>query len=47
VPVAAAIANAVSDAIGRPVTRLPLTPIEILRLLRSEASQRDEVHGHE
>jgi CO/xanthine dehydrogenase Mo-binding subunit len=43
VPVAAALANAVSDAIGRPVTRLPMTPIEILRLLRSESGQRDEV----
>ena len=30
VPVAAAIANAVSDAIGRPINRLPITPFEVL-----------------
>jgi CO/xanthine dehydrogenase Mo-binding subunit len=34
VPVAAAIANAVSDAIGRPVTRLPITPFDVLAALR-------------
>jgi CO/xanthine dehydrogenase Mo-binding subunit len=30
VPVAAAIANAVSDAIGRPIRRLPITPFDVL-----------------
>ena len=30
VPVAAAIANAVSDAIGRPINRLPITPFDVL-----------------
>jgi CO/xanthine dehydrogenase Mo-binding subunit len=34
VPVAAAIANAVSDAIGRPITRLPITPYDILAALQ-------------
>jgi CO/xanthine dehydrogenase Mo-binding subunit len=33
VPVAAAIANAVSDAIGRPITRLPITPFAVLEAL--------------
>lgn len=30
----AAVANAVADAVGAPVTRLPLTPEEVLELLR-------------
>lgn len=34
VPVAAALANAISDAIGRPVDRLPVTPFDVLRALR-------------
>jgi CO/xanthine dehydrogenase Mo-binding subunit len=33
VPVAAAIANAVADAIGRPITRLPITPFAVLEAL--------------
>ena len=33
VPVAAAIANAVADAIGRPITRLPITPFAVLNAL--------------
>jgi CO/xanthine dehydrogenase Mo-binding subunit len=37
VPVAAAIANAVSDAIGRPITRLPITPFDVLAALRQPA----------
>lgn len=36
VPVAAAIANAVADAIGRPISRLPITPFDVLELLREE-----------
>jgi CO/xanthine dehydrogenase Mo-binding subunit len=36
VPVAAAIANAVSDAIGRPITRLPITPFDVLAALRED-----------
>jgi CO/xanthine dehydrogenase Mo-binding subunit len=35
VPVAAVIANAVSDAIGRPLNRLPITPFDVLEALRS------------
>jgi CO/xanthine dehydrogenase Mo-binding subunit len=34
VPVAAVIANAVSDAIGRPISRLPITPFDVLAALR-------------
>jgi CO/xanthine dehydrogenase Mo-binding subunit len=30
VPVAAAIANAVADAIGAPISRIPITPADIL-----------------
>jgi CO/xanthine dehydrogenase Mo-binding subunit len=33
VPVAAAIANAVADAIGRPVDRVPITPDDVLAAL--------------
>jgi CO/xanthine dehydrogenase Mo-binding subunit len=33
VPVAAAIANAVADAIGRPITQLPITPFAVLEAL--------------
>ena len=35
IPVAAAIANAVADAIGTPVTSLPLTAEKVLRAIRS------------
>ena len=35
VPVAAAIASAVSDAIGQPIRSLPVTPFEVLKLLRN------------
>jgi CO/xanthine dehydrogenase Mo-binding subunit len=35
VPVAAAIGNAVSAAIGRPLSRLPITPADVLAALRS------------
>ncbi len=34
VPVAGVIANAVSDAIGRPIDRLPITPFDVLAALR-------------
>jgi CO/xanthine dehydrogenase Mo-binding subunit len=34
VPVAGVIANAVSDAIGRPLHRLPITPFDVLAALR-------------
>jgi CO/xanthine dehydrogenase Mo-binding subunit len=37
IPVAAVIANAVSDAIGRPIRRLPVTPFDVLEALRDEA----------
>jgi xanthine dehydrogenase YagR molybdenum-binding subunit len=33
IPTAAAIANAVSNAIGKRVTRLPITPSQVLGLL--------------
>jgi xanthine dehydrogenase YagR molybdenum-binding subunit len=33
IPTAAAIANAVSNAIGKRVTRLPITPSQVLDLL--------------
>jgi len=33
VPVAAAIANAVADAIGRPIRQLPITPFAVLDAL--------------
>ena len=35
IPVAAAIANAVADAIGAPVPSLPLTAEKVLRTLRA------------
>jgi CO/xanthine dehydrogenase Mo-binding subunit len=40
VPVAAVIANAVSDAIGRPINRLPITPFDVLAALREEGRER-------
>lgn len=33
IPVAAAVGNAISDAIGRPMNRLPITPADILEAL--------------
>jgi CO/xanthine dehydrogenase Mo-binding subunit len=36
VPVAAAVGNAVADAIGRPLNRLPITPADVLDALDSE-----------
>jgi CO/xanthine dehydrogenase Mo-binding subunit len=39
VPVAAAVANAVADAIGRPINRLPIRPFDVLALLRGEEAQ--------
>ena len=40
IPVAAAIANAVADAIGTPVPSLPLTAEKVLRALRARESGR-------
>lgn len=40
VPVAAAVANAVSDAVGRSFDRLPITPFAVLAALREEAESR-------
>ena len=37
VPVAAAVGNAVADAIGRPISRLPITPDDVLEALASPA----------
>lgn len=39
VPVAAALANAISDAIGRPVDRLPVTPFDVLRAVRNRRAE--------
>lgn len=36
IPVAGAIANAVADAIGKPVSRIPLTPFEVLEAIHGE-----------
>jgi CO/xanthine dehydrogenase Mo-binding subunit len=33
IPVAAAIGNAVADAIGRPASRLPITPFAVLEAI--------------
>jgi CO/xanthine dehydrogenase Mo-binding subunit len=33
IPVAAAIANAIADAIGRPIDKMPISPSEIFELL--------------
>jgi len=38
VPVAAAVANAVSDAIGRPLNRIPITPADVLEALVNEGT---------
>jgi len=35
-PVAAAIGNAISDAIGKPMDRLPMTPFDVLAAIRSQ-----------
>jgi CO/xanthine dehydrogenase Mo-binding subunit len=35
IPVAAAIANAISDAIGRPVDKMPISPSELFDLIRA------------
>ncbi|WP_214369521.1 hypothetical protein [Pseudonocardia sp. H11422] len=37
IPVAAAIASAVADAIGRPLHRLPMTPFDVLAALGEPA----------
>jgi CO/xanthine dehydrogenase Mo-binding subunit len=39
VPVAAAVGNAVADAIGRPISRLPITPDAILEALAQQPEQ--------
>ena len=38
-PIASAVANAVHDAIGIRFTRLPITPVDILAALQSQAAQ--------
>lgn len=37
VPVAAAVANAVSEAIGRPITKLPIRPGDVLELIEGRS----------
>jgi len=39
IPVAAAIANAVSDAVGKPFDRLPITPFDVLAALKEVKRQ--------
>ena len=38
-PAAAVIANAVSDAVGRPFDRLPITPFDVLAALRDRDAE--------
>lgn len=45
VPVAAAIANAVSDAIGRPINRLPITPFDVLAAIHADDEARVDAHA--
>jgi xanthine dehydrogenase YagR molybdenum-binding subunit len=42
IPTAAAIANAVSNAIGKRVTRLPITPSNVLELLEERTASVDQ-----
>jgi CO/xanthine dehydrogenase Mo-binding subunit len=39
VPAAAVIANAISDAVGRPFDRLPITPFDVLAALREREAE--------
>ena len=41
IPVAAVIASAVSDAIGRPIRSLPITPFAVLEALRTDPSPKE------
>ncbi len=43
IPAAAAIANAVSDALGAPVDQLPITPEKVLALLKNGGTDRHAV----
>ena len=45
VPVAAAIANAVADAIGRPIDRLPITPFDVLAAIHDGGAGHVEDHA--
>ena len=45
VPVAAAIANAVADAIGRPIDRLPITPFDVLAAIHDGDAGQVEAHA--
>ena len=38
-PVAGAVANAVSDAVGRPFDRLPITPFDVLAALKESRAE--------
>jgi CO/xanthine dehydrogenase Mo-binding subunit len=44
-PVAAALASAVEDAIGRPVRRVPLSPTRLHSLMTAADSRRAEAPG--
>ena len=37
-PIASAVANAIQDAIGVRITRLPITPVDILQALDAQAA---------
>ena len=39
IPVAAVVANAISDAIGKPIDRLPATPFAVLAAIRGEPAE--------
>ena len=41
IPVAGAIANAVSDAIGKPMNTIPMTPFAVLEAIHSDSGQGD------
>jgi CO/xanthine dehydrogenase Mo-binding subunit len=41
IPVAAVVANAISDAIGKPIDRLPATPFAVLAAIRGEGEPRE------
>ena len=45
VPVAAAIANAVADAIGRPINRLPITPFDVLAAIHGRDTEPVRAHA--
>jgi aerobic carbon-monoxide dehydrogenase large subunit len=39
IPVSATIANAVSDALGKPIDRMPLSPLDLFELTKALGHQ--------